>query len=212
MAAQMLAMLQAMLENMHMAQASGGAGGGGSPADKARNQAMQKLGDMMGQQRALLDKTMRQRQGNGDPKDGGPQGLAKQQGALSKQLNDLVNGMDPKLKEQLGKAGKAMDNAGKALGQKDFDNAGDEEKNALDALRRGADALAEQEKGNGQQASGQQDPLGRSGNSNGSGVKLPGASEMARARAILQELRKRAGERGRPQQELDYIDRLLREF
>jgi len=41
---------------------------------------------------------------------------------------------------------------------------------------------------------------------------LPGASEIARARAILQELRKRAGERGRPQQELDYIDRLLREF
>ena len=34
---------------------------------------------MMGQQRALMDKTMRQGQGNGDPKDGGAQGLAKQQ-------------------------------------------------------------------------------------------------------------------------------------
>ena len=29
---------------------------------------------------------------------------------------------------------------------------------------------------------------------------------------ILQELRRRAGERGRPPQELDYIDRLLKEF
>ncbi|MGZ5936360.1 MAG: DUF4175 family protein, partial [Rhizomicrobium sp.] len=29
---------------------------------------------------------------------------------------------------------------------------------------------------------------------------------------ILLELRRRAGERGRPQQELDYIDRLLKQF
>ena len=49
-------------------------------------------------------------------------------------------------------------------------------------------------------------------NGAGAGVKLPGANDMARARSILQELRKRAVERGRPQQELDYLDRLLKEF
>jgi len=43
-------------------------------------------------------------------------------------------------------------------------------------------------------------------------VKIPDMDEMARARAILEELRKRAGERERPQQELDYYDRLLKEF
>jgi hypothetical protein len=43
-------------------------------------------------------------------------------------------------------------------------------------------------------------------------VKIPDQSEMARARAILEELRRRAAERGRPKQELDYIDRLLKEF
>ena len=32
------------------------------------------------------------------------------------------------------------------------------------------------------------------------------------AHEILEELRRRAGERGRPQQELDYYDRLLKEF
>jgi hypothetical protein len=32
---------------------------------------------------------------------------------------------------------------------------------------------------------------------------------MRRAREILDELRRRAGERNRPQIELDYIDRLL---
>ena len=42
--------------------------------------------------------------------------------------------------------------------------------------------------------------------------RLPDANDLARARDILQELRRRAGERGRPPQELDYIDRLLKEF
>jgi hypothetical protein len=121
--------------------------------------------------------------------------------------------MDPKRKNGMGDAGKAMDNAQRALGSNDLDNAGNEEKNALDALRKGADALAqEQNKQNGKQ--GKEDPLGRNNNGAGAGagVKIPGAGDLARARDILKELRKRAGERGRPQQELDYIDRLLKEF
>ncbi|HEY5347453.1 MAG TPA: DUF4175 family protein, partial [Rhizomicrobium sp.] len=63
-----------------------------------------------------------------------------------------------------------------------------------------------------QQQAGQQDPLGRGAAGVGSTIKIPEASDMARARSILQELRKRAGERGRSQQELDYIDRLLKQF
>ena len=43
-------------------------------------------------------------------------------------------------------------------------------------------------------------------------VKVPDKSDLQRAREILQELRKRAAERGRPQEELDYIDRLLKQF
>jgi hypothetical protein len=35
---------------------------------------------------------------------------------------------------------------------------------------------------------------------------------MKRVREILEELRRRAGETDRPQQERDYIDRLLRQF
>jgi len=35
---------------------------------------------------------------------------------------------------------------------------------------------------------------------------------LQRARAILEELRKRAAQPGRPKEELDYIDRLLRQF
>jgi hypothetical protein len=206
-AARMLAFLQNLLENLHMSQSAGGGGG----QDKSLNDAIQKFGDMMGKERSLLDKTMRQRQGSGDPRDGGAQGLAKQQGELKKELDQMLQGLDPRLKQGTGDAGKSMDNAQKALGGNDLDNAGNEEKNALDALRKGADALAQQQaKENGQQ-NGKEDPLGRS-DSGSNGVKLPGASDLARARGILQELRKRAGERGRPQQELDYIDRLLKEF
>ncbi|HEU4550898.1 MAG TPA: DUF4175 family protein, partial [Rhizomicrobium sp.] len=60
---------------------------------------------------------------------------------------------------------------------------------------------------------GGRDPLGR-GNSplGNSGVKIPGPDEIARAREILQELRRRAAEMNRPQQERDYLDRLLKAF
>src|ERR1700742_2221120 len=121
--------------------------------------------------------------------------------------------MDPKAHEKMGAAGQAMDQAMQALGQKNRDNAGNAEKNALTALRQGADALAKEAQGqNGKEQKEQADPLGRDKNGTGESTKIPGLSDLARAREILQELRKRAGERARPQQELDYYDRLLKEF
>ena len=140
-AAQMLAMLQNMLENLKVAQ--GGSGSGGQQ-NKAANDAIQKFGDLMGKERSLLDKTMRQQNGNGDPKDGGAQGLAQQQHALRQQLDDAAKSLDPKMAGKLGSAGSAMDRAQQSLGQKNLGNAGNEEKNALDALRQGADALAKE--------------------------------------------------------------------
>jgi hypothetical protein len=205
-AAQMMAMLQNLLENLKMAQS-----GKGGQQNKALNDAIQKMGDMMGQQRGLLDKTMRQKNGNGDPKDGGPQGLAGQQGQLRKELDGALKTLDPKLGSKLGPAGQAMDRAQQSLGEKNLDNAGNEEKKALDALRQGAEALA-QEAQQSQKGENDADPLGRSRGSASTGVKIPGITDLVRSREILQELRKRAGERGRPQQELDYYDRLLKEF
>ena len=168
---------------------------------------------MMGKERSLLDKTMRQKNGNGDPKDGGTQGLQSQQKSLQQQLKAMLQQMDPKARDKMNAAGSAMDQAQQALGQKNLDNASNEEKNAIDALRQGAEALAKQAQGqNGQEQKEQADPLGRNKTGTGESTKIPGLSDLARAREILQELRKRAGERGRPQQELDYYDRLLKEF
>ena len=59
------------------------------------------------------------------------------------------------------------------------------------------------------------DPLGRTNQGSGvdSGdVRVPEQAERKRAQAIQEELRRREGERERPRQELDYIDRLLKQF
>ena len=70
--------------------------------------------------------------------------------------------------------------------------------------------------GNREGLNGEEDPLGRMqgghGPMTGNSVKVPDQSALDRARAILKELRRRAAERGRSQEELDYIDRLLRSF
>jgi uncharacterized protein (TIGR02302 family) len=62
------------------------------------------------------------------------------------------------------------------------------------------------------------DPLGRqmgqgtTGADEGSDVQVPEEMERQRTRAIQDELRRRGGQRSRPQEELDYIDRLLKQF
>jgi hypothetical protein len=43
-------------------------------------------------------------------------------------------------------------------------------------------------------------------------VKIPDENILQKSRQILDELRRRAGERSRPVIELDYIERLLRRF
>ena len=148
-----------------------------------------------------------------DPKDGGPQGLQKQQRDLEKELQDSLKGMDGKSAQKLREAGKAMGDAQSALGKKDLTNAGSSQNQALDALRQGAQALADESQGQGQKQGGGQDPLGR-GNAplGNSGVKIPGAADLARARQILEELRRRAAQMNRSQQERDYLDRLLKAF
>jgi hypothetical protein len=62
------------------------------------------------------------------------------------------------------------------------------------------------------------DPLGRrrteTGGSNeeGADTRVPDEAELLRTRRIQEELRRRGAEKGRPVEELDYIDRLLKRF
>jgi hypothetical protein len=101
---------------------------------------------------------------------------------------------------------------------------------ALDALRKGAQNLAEamqqgdgDGQGNGvgnrpgrqQSTSNATDPLGRPMRTHESDdltVKIPGDIDVQRARRILEELRRRLGDPSRPQEELDYLERLLKDY
>ena len=102
---------------------------------------------------------------------------------------------------------------------------------ALDALRKGAQNLAEaMQQGDGdgqgdgpgnragrQQSGGNQtDPLGRPLHGREFGddltVKIPGEIDVQRVRRILEELRRRLADPQRPQIELDYIERLLKDY
>jgi uncharacterized protein (TIGR02302 family) len=208
-AAQMLALLQNMLENMRMTQ---GQNGQGQQGNKALNDSMNKLGEAMGQQRGLLDKTFRQGQGRGDPKDGGAQGLARQQQQLEQKLGEARKGVDPKLTGKMDDAARAMQQSRDALQKGDLEGAKEAQQQALQSMSQAQQQLAEQQRREtGQARDNNSDPLGRNAD-NGNQVKIPDASALARARAILEELRRRAGEMGRPQDERDYIDRLLKSF
>ncbi|HEX4302713.1 MAG TPA: DUF4175 family protein [Rhizomicrobium sp.] len=215
-AAELMALLQNLLENLHLSSGGNGQGDANNPQNKALSDAIGKLGDLMGRQRGLLDKTFKGRQGEHvDPK-----AMQQEQSDIQKKLGEIMQGLgDQKVPApgDLGRADRSMGQSGSELGSSDMNGASVDEKNALDALRGAAGDLANKlakQMGQGQEDGDESDPLGRTrnGGSLGSGVKVPDASQMERARSILMELRRRAAQRGRPQQELDYIDRLLKQF
>jgi Domain of unknown function (DUF4175) len=125
-----------------------------------------------------------------------------------------------------------MGDAEGALGDGNSDRAVDGQGRALDAMRKGAQSLAQQlQQQMGQQGQGQNgrpgrmgqpradqntDPLGRPLRGRDYGddttVKVPGEIDAQRARRIIEELRRRFGESFRPQLELDYIERLLKDY
>jgi uncharacterized protein (TIGR02302 family) len=129
--------------------------------------------------------------------------------------------------EALGRAEQAMRDAEGALGQGESDNAVEGQGRALQNLRRGAQSMAEAmqdglgdafgDPGGAQaDAAERTDPLGRPVRSREYGddftVKVPDEIDVQRARRVLEELRRRLGEPERPRLELDYIERLLRDF
>ena len=112
---------------------------------------------------------------------------------------------------ELGGAGEAMGEAEGELGEGDADGAVDSQGRALEAMRKGAQGLAQQMQQQGmgqgpgqpgrngrQRAEQNTDPLGRPMRGREYGddvtVKVPGEIDAQRARRILEELRKRFGE------------------
>ena len=243
-ARQLLDQLQSMLENLQMARPGASDGDDG---DDDMMSALDELGDVIRKQQQLRDRTFKQGQDSRRDRQRGQQGqnqmgdLRQDQQGLRDRLNKLLEqlrqrglgqpGQQGEGNEmgQLGDAGEAMGQAEGQLGEGDADNAIDSQGRALEAMRKGAQGLAQsmQQQGMGPgpngrpgrgQARAQQDtdPLGRPLRGRDYGddvtVKVPGEIDAQRARRILEELRKRFGEGYRPQLELDYIERLLKDF
>jgi uncharacterized protein (TIGR02302 family) len=149
----------------------------------------------------------------------GQMGQGKQPGEGGEDGNDA-----------LGRAEQAMRDAEGALGEGDADGAVDQQGRAIDALRKGAQGLAQQMQQDGPgpgpngrpgrtgpaRAQQDTDPLGRPLRGRDYGddvtVKVPGEIDVQRARRILEELRRRFADPLRPQLELEYIERLLKDF
>jgi hypothetical protein len=165
---------------------------------------------------------------------GSEQSLADRQQALRDELNRQSRNLPgagtaegDAAREALGRAGRAMDNAEDALRQDDLAGALDNQAEAIEALRDGmrnlGEALAQQQQ-QGQQGdttgsaenSGQRDPLGRDPGANGrigtDEQLLQGDDVYRRARELLDEIRRRSSDQQRPDQELNYLKRLLERF
>jgi uncharacterized protein (TIGR02302 family) len=237
-ARQLLDQLQQMLENLQMAQPGQGEGGDlqqslNELGDMIRKQ--QQLRDKT--YRQGLDSRRDHSQERND--QNAMSGLQRDQQALRDRLQTLQQelakrGMGPSQRgmqgqptgpgDDLGQADSAMGQADGRLGEGHADGAVDAQGRALDALRKGARSLAEAlQQGEdgpdsrvGRQNGGQTDPLGRPLHGrefgNDTTVKIPGEIDVQRVRRILEELRRRIADPSRPKIELDYIERLLKDY
>jgi uncharacterized protein (TIGR02302 family) len=193
----------------------------GKQGDQSMSDLQQDQQGLRDRLRKLQDELAKRGMGQGQRGEKGQQGQKGQDG--DPQQGDGEDG--------LGEADNAMGDAGGKLGEGNADGAVDSQGKALDAMRKGAQSLAEaMQQGDGegqsdgpgnragrQQSGGNQsDPLGRPLHGREFGddltVKIPGEIDVQRVRRILEELRRRLADPQRPQIELDYIERLLKDY
>src|SRR6185437_5346042 len=151
-----------------------------------------------------------------------PNALAQDQQGLRDKLDKIIQGLGKngvQMPGGLDQAGREMGQSRDSLSGNQLQNSEQAQQRALDNLRNSAQQLAKnimaangQQPGAGNDQQGERtDPLGRpldqAGSMAGGNVKIPDQSDLARAREILEELRRRSGEATRAQEELDYIDR-----
>jgi uncharacterized protein (TIGR02302 family) len=237
-ASELLSQLKDVLQNLQVA----GLPGQATEEQKARQNALQQLGDMIGRQRGLMDETFNEHRNKpfsfgdgGQPSEsdgeqtGASNGLQERQNDLRQSLGEIMNGLGGSgmgAPSALGRADEAMNEANRALNEQRFGDAVESQKQAIDQLRDGAQNLAQElmdslQSGGiganeGRERGRNRDPLGRpsatSGPDFGESVRVPSERARQRAREILHELRRRAAERDRPVLELEYLDRLLKRF
>ena len=134
----------------------------------------------------------------------------------------------PEIPENMGMAEREMHSSANALSGNMPDQSVPHQERAIEYLQQAQQQLTQQLMARMQQMTGMSfsaggmryDPLGRplggeqdqNGMLPGSRVKVPDESERKKAQEILKLLRQRSGEAGRPDDELEYFRRLLRQF
>lgn len=233
-AREMLSRLQAMLDGIR-----GGLESRANREDLAEAGALMKeLRELTDRQQDLLDRTFarmrtdREQKSVAKPKTPAPnaemKNAAGEQRELRRRLGELglrLDAFSGEIPPSLGAADRAMNSAARSLDAGRANAALDGQGEAVQALRdtlESAGRAVAQRLGAGMAlfaggSRGGGDIFGRTPGEQGHGlgkgdVKIPDHGEMRRAGEILQELRRRAGERKRPSAELDYIERLLRRF
>jgi hypothetical protein len=209
---------------------------GSEPPDQATTQAdAQRHTDQQVQQglRRALGELMQQ---FGDMTGQMPPGLGDADKAMEEATQALQNGSDDQAGSAQQRAIEALQKGGremnKQMAQMFGNQSGEDEQGEQGQQTGESDAFGDNgtmsNQGNGGQpmpggeGRGQKrthrDPLGRltqegtSGSDESSDVTVPEQMEQVRTRAIEEELRRRGAERERPKEELDYIDRLLKQF
>ncbi len=232
-ARELLAQLQNLLENLRANPFAQGLD------EESRNafRMMQDLDSLMQRQQDLLNRSFRRAQRNGPGerppdqtrRDNADDALSQE--ALRRELGELMRRLGQALGDiprPLGRAEQSMREARDALETNRAGDAVGPQTRALDQLQQGMQAMTERfleqmgtmaRRGMGQAGSQPgrgRDPLGRRAGDGGlealEGVEIPDEMEIRRTREILDELRRRRGEWQRPRLELDYLDRLLRQF
>lgn len=203
----------------------------GKQGEKGMGDLQQDQQNLRERLKKLQDQLAKQGMGQGQKGQKGQQGQQGQQGQGQQGQPGQGGDQDGDDGDGLGDADGAMGDAGGQLGDGDADGAVGSQGRALDALRKGAQSLAQQmQEGQGeggqdgpgnnpgrqQGAARNSDPLGRPLRGRDLGddfsVKIPGEIDVQRVRRILEELRRRLGDTIRPQLELDYIERLLKDY
>ena len=230
-APKMLERMQAIMENMQTPDQNRTM----SESEKAMAQAVDRMSDMIDKQRNLMDETFHQGTKNSADEGGAAaqnnsnktenkrlQALKHAQEQLRDDYKKLLKELEQTgvdVSKELNEAGNQMENAEQRLGNGRADRATLSQGQAIKNMRDGAQGLVDKlaksmmgQRGQPQRGN-SMDPLGRGGSTTTErGDNIPDQINQQRARSIIEELRRRAGELGRPKAELDYLDRLLDRF
>lgn len=226
-AEQLLAEMEQTLDHLQVRRSNPAEGQNNNPTDRMKEK-MDQLGDLMRRQQEILNDTHRleteQQYGEMTQENLSSQreDLKKRQAELQSELLELKEELSAQGIEQsdaLKEAEEKMNSAKDGIDQGNYEMSLQNQSSALESLRQGAQSVLKTmremlQKAGHDSKPGLQDPLGRplspGTEQDKEGASVLQDSDRTRARQILEEIRKRLGTEHIPEEEKNYLERLLR--